>query len=203
MSNDHYTAFLDQRRLASGPLLEVATQLKSTPGIDATRPVLLFNDHTGRARDIDLSGSLDDVRARLRDSGEPGTADASGPAQASGKAKRGRPRLGVIPREVTLLPRHWEWLRAQPGGASVTLRKLVDEARRGDSASADRNRARDAAYHAMNALGGNLPGYEAALRALYGGDRAAFDEHIADWPADVRGYCRQLAAPAFAAGHPT
>src|SRR4029079_4156101 len=62
---------------------------------------------------------------------------------------RGRPRLGVVAREGTLLPRHWEWLGTQPGGASVVLRKLVEEARRANG-DADRTRAaRDAAYRFM------------------------------------------------------
>ena len=106
---------------------------------------------------------------------------------------RGRPKLGVVAREVTLLPRHWDWLAAQPGGASVALRKLVDEARR---ASGDKDRsaqARDAAYHFMSAMAGNLPQFEEASRALFADDRRRFTGLIADWPADIRDHIVKLA----------
>src|SRR5216683_1331922 len=106
---------------------------------------------------------------------------------------RGRPKLGVVAREVTLLPRHWEWLGAQPGGASVALRKLVEEARR---ASGDRDRgraARDAAYHFMSVMAGNLPGFEEASRALFADDRRRFAELIAGWPGDIRDHVVRLA----------
>jgi hypothetical protein len=105
----------------------------------------------------------------------------------------GRPRLGVVAREVTLLPRHWEWLATQPGGASVALRRLVEEARR-TSASADRARAsRDAAYRVMHALGGDLPDFEEASRALFAGDRDRFRLHTAAWPLDVSAHVDRLA----------
>ncbi len=78
------------------------------------------------------------------------------PAEPRG---RGRPKLGVVAREVTLLPRHWDWLNAQPGGASVALRKLVEQARRANG-DADRARAaREAAYHFMSAMAGDLPAF--------------------------------------------
>ena len=106
---------------------------------------------------------------------------------------RGRPKLGVVAREVTLLPRHWEWLNAQPGGASVALRKLVEEARR---ANGDRDRqraARDAAYHFMSAMAGNLAHFEEASRALFADDRRRFAGLIASWPADIRDHVVKLA----------
>jgi hypothetical protein len=99
----------------------------------------------------------------------------------------------VVAREVTLLPRHWEWLGAQPGGASVALRKLVDEARRA-SGDKDRERqARDAAYHFMSTMAGNLPQFEEASRALFADDRRRFTGLIADWPVDVRDHIVKLA----------
>jgi hypothetical protein len=106
---------------------------------------------------------------------------------------RGRPKLGVVAREVTLLPRHWDWLGAQPGGASVALRKLVEEARR---ASGDRDRsraARDAAYHFMAVMAGNLARFEEASRALFADDRRRFVELIAGWPGDIRDHIVWLA----------
>ena len=103
----------------------------------------------------------------------------------------------MVAREVTLLPRHWEWLAQQTGGASVALRKLVDEARR---ANKDKDRirlAQEAAYRFMSAMAGNKPHYEDAIRALFAGDAARFEKLIAEWPADVRDHARRLAAAAF------
>jgi hypothetical protein len=99
----------------------------------------------------------------------------------------------VVAREVTLLPRHWDWLTSQAGGASVALRRLVDEARR---TSGDRDRVRaaqEAAYHFMSAMAGNLPGFEEAARALFAYDRRRFADLIAEWPPDVRDHAVKLA----------
>ena len=103
---------------------------------------------------------------------------------------RGRPSLGVVPREVTLLPRHWDWLAAQPGGASVALRRLIDTVRK-DAATAQRSR-RDAVYRCMAALAGDLPGFEAASRALFADDAAGFAALLGDWPADVRDHLQAM-----------
>jgi hypothetical protein len=177
------TAFIGNNRYASGPVAEVALALWSVPeGVMA----LVFDDATGQAIDIDTRGTPAEVVGRL----EPPVAIAEPELEPRG---RGRPRLGVIAREVTLLPRHWDWLGGQPGGASVTLRKLVDQARR---ASGDRDRIRTAqetAYRFMSAMAGNLPGFEEASRSLFAYDRRRFAELIAEWPADVRDHCIKLA----------
>ena len=178
-----FTAFEGERRLAFGPLAEVALAVKRVEG-RAFAPIAVFSDSTGRAVDLDLRGSDEDVVARL--------AETLAPAAETPRG-RGRPRLGVVAREVTLLPRHWEWLNAQPGGASVALRKLVDEARR---ANGDRDRqraARDAAYHFMSAMAGNLPNFEEASRGLFADDRRRFVSQIAGWPADIRDHVVKLA----------
>lgn len=109
----------------------------------------------------------------------------------------GRPKLGVVAREVTLLPRHWEWLNGQPGGASVALRKLVDEARRANDGKDRVRQAREAAYRFMSVMAGNERGFEEATRALFAGDRERFEEFVASWPADVRDHAKRLAAAAF------
>jgi hypothetical protein len=186
--SETFTAFEGQRRLASGPLAEIALAVKrATP--NATEPIAIFSDLTGRATDLDLRGSPDEVLARLPDAARP-ILDAISSSEPRG---RGRPRLGVVAREVTLLPRHWEWLNAQPGGASVALRKLVDDARR-SSGDRDRQRAaRDAAYHFMSAMAGNLPHFEEASRALFADDRRRFVGQIATWPADIRDHVVKLA----------
>jgi hypothetical protein len=110
----------------------------------------------------------------------------------------GRPKLGVVGREVTLLPRHWEWLATQPGGASVTLRRLVEEARRAGGDEERKRQARDAAYRFMFAVAGNEPGFEEASRALFAGDQSRFEEETERWPADVREHARTLARDAIA-----
>src|SRR5947199_4149908 len=162
-----FTAFESQRRLVSGPLPKVALAVKQAEQGGAER-IAIFSDTTGRPVDLDLRGSDDEILARL----PPGpAAREAAPSEPRG---RGRPKLGVVAREVTLLPRHWEWLSAQPGGPSVALRKLVDEARR---TSGDRDRlraARDAAYHFMSTLAGNRANFEEASRALFADDRRRF-----------------------------
>lgn len=187
--SETFTAFAGQRRLASGPLAEVALAVKRAEP-RAPEPIAIFSDSTGGAVDLDLRGSPDEVLARLPHAARASPLLDTAPAEPRG---RGRPRLGVVAREVTLLPRHWEWLNAQPGGASVALRKLVDDARR-SSGDRDRQRAaRDAAYHFMSAMAGNLPHFEEASRALFADDRHRFVGQIATWPADIRDHVVKLA----------
>jgi hypothetical protein len=187
-----FTAFIGDQRLVSGPLAEVALAVSKASKSPATEPIVIFDDANGRPIDLDLRGTERDIVARLPQSASnPETAadDLSAPEPRG----RGRPKLGVVAREVTLLPRHWEWLGTQPGGASVALRKLVEEARR---ASGDRDRsraARDAAYHFMSVMAGNLPGFEEASRALFADDRRRFVELIAGWPGDIRDHVVKLA----------
>jgi len=183
-----FTAFVGQQCLTSGTLAEVALAVKRAG--QAAAPVTIFSDATGRSLDLDLRGSDQEIVARLP---RTAAAPAESEAQASEPRGRGRPKLGVVAREVTLLPRHWEWLNSQPGGASVALRKLVDEARR---ASGDRDRlraARDAAYHVMSTMAGNLANFEEASRALFADDRRRFAGLIAEWPTDIRDYIVKLA----------
>lgn len=184
-----YTAFFGQRRLASGTAGDVALAVKrATPPLD--QAIIIFDDATGRSIDFDLRGDEREVLARLAKLAPPPSEATEAPAEPRG---RGRPKLGVVAREVTLLPRHWEWLNAQAGGASVALRKLVDEARRA-SGDKDRERqARDAAYHFMSTMAGNLPQFEDASRALFAADRRRFTGLIADWPADIRDHIVKLA----------
>lgn len=186
-----FTAFVGHRRLASGRLAEVAISIKKTTKPTGTEPILIFDDTSGKSLDIDLRGTDEEILARLPPSApNPETVTAEPPA--SEPRGRGRPRLGVVAREVTLLPRHWDWLAGQPGGASVALRKLVDEARR-TGGDRDRHRAaRDAAYHFMSAMAGNFNGFEEASRALFADDRRRFVELVAAWPDDVRDHIIRL-----------
>jgi hypothetical protein len=180
-----YTAFLKGRRLASGPLQEVAVVVERAQRAHPEGHPLVLSDASGQSRDLDLRGGEKAVAARYT---------AVAPTQAP--RGPGRPKLGVVAREVTLLPEHWDWLAAQPGGASVALRKLVHEARR-NSGELDRTRqARDRAYHAMSTLAGNRAGFEEASRALFAGDHERLVAQTAAWPKDVQAYVLQLAEPA-------
>ena len=196
-SSSSFTAFAGERLLASGPLAEVAIAVKIATGAIAD-PIIIFDNATGKSLDIDLRGSHREVVARLP---QPTTIESETDAPAEPRG-RGRPKLGVVAREITLLPRHWDWLGAQPGGASVALRKLVENARR---ASGDRDRqraARDAAYHFMSTMAGDRPGFEEASRALFAGDRRRFTELIANWPVDIRDHIVILAFRDQAAAPP-
>jgi hypothetical protein len=182
------TAFDGERRLAAGPLIEVAMAVKAAAAAGAEGPLLAFDDATGAVIDLDLRGSRADVAAWL--------AAAAGETPAPPRG-RGRPSLGVVAREVTLAPRHWEWLATQPGGASAALRRLVEEARR-SSGGKDRERmAQEAAYRFMAAMAGDLPGFEEATRSLFAKDCAGFQRHVAPWPGDVGAYAAKLAEPAL------
>jgi uncharacterized protein len=178
-----YTAFAGELQIASGPLAVMLRDVKNWVDQSEYPMVLIFEDHTGQQVDFALDGPIEDVLSRALPERAP-----AGP---------GRPRLGVISREVTLLPRHWGWLEQQPNGASAALRRLVDQAR---AQEPDRQRARqamDAAYRFMSAMGGNLPGFEEANRALFGGNREQLEAQIQEWPRDVRIHLLKMAANAF------
>lgn len=203
-----YTVFDGQRRIATDKLAAIALVAKRAIEGGAAGPVLIFDNDTGRSLDINTRGTNDEVLTRLgleaaseTVTENPAVIDLSSgtgePIHAEspdhGQRGRGRPKLGVVAREVTLLPRHWEWLGTQPGGASVALRKLVEEARR---RSADKDRIRKAherAYHFMSAMAGDLPGFEEGIRALFANDRGKFNQLISGWPEDIRDHARHLA----------
>lgn len=197
---DGYIAFEADRRIGAGSLVEVALAVKKVVGRKGGHGiVLVFDAVTSEPVDLDLRGTVADVRRRATER-ERAASGATGRAPTPARRAPGRPRLGVVAREVTLLPRHWDWLASQPGGASITLRKLVEQARQ-DSGPRDRRRkAQEAAYRFMVALAGNLPGFEEATRALFAADRARFERLTDPWPADVRDHARALAAAGFAAG---
>lgn len=190
-----YTAFDGHRILAAGPLADVALAVKRAMDASSSNP-LVFNDYTGQQTDLDLRGDAADITARHTPPVET-HADANETPDPQPRG-RGRPKLGVVPREVTLLPRHWDWLGAQPGGASVALRKLVEQARRDNEAQDQRRQQQEAAYRFMSSMAGDLPGFEEATRALYAGDQNRFVQCMESWPQDVRGYAMSLAWPAQA-----
>jgi hypothetical protein len=184
-----WIAFDGVTRIARGAPQEAAAQAKRYFDAHEEASILIFDAATSRQIDIDLRIGNEHL-ARVVDF----VCNPPAPAKTPG-----RPKLGVVAREVTLLPRHWDWLAAQQGGASVALRKLVEQAMRADDPAADKRAAQEAAYRFMTALAGDAPDYEEAIRALYAGDRAKFDACIAAWPADVGTHVGELAQAAFAA----
>jgi hypothetical protein len=185
-----YSAFHGERCIASGDLAPVVRSAKEVLDQVEHASILIFENATCRQIEIDFRGTPDEVLQRLPPEGpDAESVEAEAP-------KAGRPKLGVVAREVTLLPRHWEWLAAQPGGASVTLRKLVEEARRSSAAKDKARLAQEAANRFMMIMAGNLPGFEEASRALYRKDQVKFEQSIAGWPADIRDHVRRLAESA-------
>lgn len=187
------TAFSGPFRIASGELRHVAMKAKQAWDSGPSRPIHVFDDASGKLVELPLELPAGEF---LRHVTQPAL-----PAEPAPKAVRkpGRPRLGVVAREVTLLPRHWDWLAAQPGGASVALRRLVEEARKVSAGDDRRRAAQEAAYRFMQAMAGDEAGFEDAARALFAGDIGRFEAGIASWPDDVREHASWLATDAFAA----
>jgi uncharacterized protein len=196
----HCTAFEGHRRIASGPLSQVARKVKAAADRGYRAPLLVFDDTTSQLIELDLRGTPEDVVRRLEQVAAPGgKSPETEPVEAENETPRrpGRPKLGVVGREVTLLPRHWDWLNSQPGGASVALRRLVDEARRLNQSRDRVRKSQEAAYRFMSALAGDEPGFEEATRALFAGNRARFEQTTESWPIDLRDHAKKLAEAAF------
>ncbi|WP_257457705.1 DUF2239 family protein [Archangium lipolyticum] len=194
----NYTGFAGHRRIASGALADVALKAKEVVDGGERAPIAIFEDETGDPVDLDFRGTRDELLEKLaRKRAREAAAQAEAEAEEPRKAGPGRPKLGVVSREVSLLPRHWEWLNAQPGGASVTLRKLVEEARRASQGADKARRSQEAAHKFMYALAGDLPGFEEASRAFFARSPERFDQHIQSWPEDVREHARKLVERAF------
>src|SRR5262249_4684394 len=174
------------RLIASGELAQVALKTKKVIDRGERGPVLIFADLTGEQVELDLRGTAAAAGIRVSGRGEPHPAEASVQESVSLPRGPGRPRLGVVAREVTLLPRHWDWLNEQPGGASVALRKLVEEARRANAGKDRVRRAQERTYRFMSAIAGNLPDFEEATRALFAWDLERFKDFIKRWPKDIR-----------------
>jgi hypothetical protein len=190
-----YIAFEGDRCIASGDLRGVVSAAKEALDRRKDASILIFDGATSGPVEIDFRGPIADVLARL-----PGTAATPAATEETAQpAPRGpgRPKLGVVAREVTLLPRHWEWLAQQTGGASVALRRLVDEARRANKDKDRIRQAQEAAYRFIAAMAENKPHCEEVARALFANDAGRFEAWTASWPVDVRDHALRLAAAAF------
>lgn len=201
--NPMCTSFAGSRMIASGNLFDVAMQTKLCLDAGEKDTILVFDDETSKVIEIDFRGEIESFKNRLNQqsiSTQPITVNTGGSTgdNTDGSARgRGRPKLGVVSREVTLLPRHWEWLNQQPGGASVALRKLVEEAKRANTYKDERRVAQDSTYRFMSAMAGNLAGFEEATRALFASNRSRFDEQIESWSADVVAHVKKISQKAF------
>jgi hypothetical protein len=189
-----YIAFEGDRCIGTGDLREVARSARQALDRQPHASILIFSSTTSALVDVDFRGTVDDVVARIPAPEPPAAEEDTGVAAPRGP---GRPKLGVVAREITLLPRHWDWLAQQKGGASVAIRKLVDDARRTNEGSDRIRLAQEAAYRFMSTMAGNRPHFEEAIRALFAGDARRFEQLIAEWPTDVRDHAMRLAVPAF------
>ena len=190
-----FTTFDGHRRIATGPLCDNALALKRALETGSLHPVFIFDDATGRTVEVDTRGTDEECCARLaaRFPSHEQPPAAEPVEEAAQPRGRGRPKLGVVPREVTLLPRHWEWLDTQSGGSSVALRKLVEEARRQSSEKDQVRKAHERAYQFMVTLAGDLPGFEEASRALFANDLQKLKTLLSSWPRDVGEHVIRLA----------
>jgi hypothetical protein len=184
-----WTAFEGTRRIASGALAAVVTAAKAAIDGGSAEPVMVIDDRDAQRVEIDFRHAIDLILARL-----PKPPPKIDPGAPRG---RGRPKMGVVAREVTLLPRHWDWLNHQPGGASVALRKLVEEARHTHRVRDRMRQSQEAAYRFMSIMAGDRPFFEEATRALFAGNHVRFDAMTGGWPVDIRDYAQKLAAGAF------
>jgi hypothetical protein len=195
------TAFNGTKLVASGFLPDVARKAKELIDGDKHAQVLIFDDLNGELIDVNFRGTPAQVVQRIakheKEDEAAGRVDGSTASPLQEPRRPGRPKLGVVAREVTLLPRHWDWLATQPGGASVALRKLVEHAAH-TSRDKDRIRvAQEATYRFLSAMAGNEPGFEEAIRALFGGQAKRFHEQMQSWPADIRTHAKRISAAAF------
>jgi len=185
------TAFAGHSRIASGALADVALAAKAVVDRGEPAPLLVFDDTTSDTIELDLRGAPNDVLARLSKRFPAAAEDGEADAPASAR-KAGRPKLGVVGREVTLLPRHWDWLAEQPGGASVAIRKLIDSERKSKLFNDLERKVQATTYRFINTVAGDFQHFEEACRALFAGDRAKFAQLTEAWPADVRDHARWL-----------
>ena len=183
-----YTAFENTELFHQGSLSEVVLKIKDQIGKADNSSIVIFSDSTGKTIDFNFQGSKKDVLKRLEIFTSEDSSISTGP---------GRPKIGVVSREISLLPQHWEWLATQPGGASAILRRLVDEAKKKSSGQASVKSIQEKVHRFLSAIAGDFEGFEEALRAFYRKDKEQFLSHMRSWPKDVREHAMDLSKPLF------
>lgn len=186
----YLTAFSQNQKVAEGTLIDIVKTLKSQPAIST--PILFFNDRSGIRLDINIESDEAHIYA-MTIQAYPELNDKVLPEEIIKVKQRGRPKLGVVPKEITLLPRQWEWLATQPGGASSTIRRLVDEAKKIGAVAETQRIKIESAYKFLSEIAGNLPNYEESLRALFANEKNKFEDLTSSWPKDIRQYAIKLA----------
>lgn len=176
-------AFSGDIKISSGPILKVAEATKKHLIKKPNSDIQIFDHDTGQFLEVDFRGSLSQVVERMKKSFIIETEKIRGP---------GRPKLGVVSKEITLLPKHWDWLNLQANGASGSIRKLIDEAMKRNVAKDELKRSQNSVYKFMTIMAGNYPLYEEALRAFYANDNAKFKYIITNWPKDVRDHLLKM-----------
>jgi hypothetical protein len=182
-----YTAFLGHSSLAEGGLEAVVGAAKLAVDEGIQERLAIYRDEDARVLDFDFRGSVEEVLGRL--GRHPIVGAEVEPPKPRGP---GRPKLGVVSREITLLPRHWDWLKEKRGGASATLRRLVDDARKVDSGENGDKEIQGRVYAFISDLASDLPAFEEVSRALFAGEYGRMTELAGDWPKDVRAYLTKL-----------
>jgi hypothetical protein len=173
--DSNFSAFLGDHLFYSGSLRSLLRKIKAECDETQSSSLLIFEDSSGRQRDFDLRGNLKEVLERV--------------FPETGSSGPGRPKLGVVSREVTLLPKHWAWLESENPGISGALRRLVDQAMRQEPEKDKAKRLREALGRILWSLAGNFAGFEEASRALYAKQDAQFKKEIKDWPEEIRIFC--------------
>jgi len=194
MPNNTWIAFAKHKQIAVGEPRDVATRVKAFLDAHPEMPIVVLDADTSQPIELDLRGALATVLKRL----PVPEASSTLPTETLPRGP-GRPKLGVVAREVTLLPRHWDWLGSQPGGASVALRKLVEQAQRASLESDRRRVATESAYRFMHAMAGDERGFEEASRALFANQLDRLKDVVAKWPRDVQSHLLELVGRALAA----
>ncbi len=173
---DTFTAFYGNTQIATGLLADMLSKTTSflqekQASRNDSETLLIFNERTGGQIDFDLRGSIEDILER-----------------ALPKRSAGRPKLGVTSREITLLPRHWQWLESQAKSASASLRLLVEEAMKQDGGEADIKKNLAVTDRIMMTMAGDLAHFEEASRALNQRNVERFEDSVASWPEDIKQY---------------
>lgn len=185
-----YTAFDNTSIIAHGSLRDVILKTKKILGKSENSSFLIFSDSTGKTIDFNFQGTEKEILKRLE-------IFVSNSDEKIELARPGRPKLGVISREISLLPRHWEWLATQSSGASSSIRNLIEDAIKKSTSKVSLKQQQEKVYRVMTTLAGDLDGYEEAIRSLYKRDRESFIKFTKGWSKDLRSYLEKLTNDVF------